>query len=93
MHRKQRGFLIALCLCILSLSGIFGIYQYRRGQAQDVPKQTADRLAEEQASKEDAEREAANSTGTVARADTQENETEEAKIETEEDLRKSGKRN
>ena len=64
MHRKQRGFLIALCLCILSLSGIFGIYQYRRGQAQDVPKQTADRLAEEQASKEDAEREAANSTGT-----------------------------
>ena len=90
MHRKQRGFLIALCLCILSLSGIFGIYQYRRGQAQDVPKQTADRLAEEQASKEDAEREAANSTGTVARADTQENETEEAKIETEEDLRKIG---
>ena len=60
MHRKQRGFLIALCLCILSLSGIFGIYQYRRGQAQDVPKQTADRLAEEQASKEDAEREAGN---------------------------------
>lgn len=65
MHRKQRGFLIALCLCILSLSGIFGIYQYRRGQAQDVPKQTADRLAGgTQASKEDAEREAANSTGT-----------------------------
>lgn len=90
MHRKQRGFLIALCLCMLSLSGIFGIYQYRRGQAQDVPEQTADRRAEDGALEEDAEREAANSTGTVARADTQDEKTKEAKIETEEDLQEIG---
>ena len=82
--------MIALCLCMLSLSGIFGIYQYRRGQAQDVPEQTADRRAEDSALEEDAEREAANSTGTVARADTQDEKTDEAKIETEEDLQKIG---
>ncbi len=32
MHRKQKGFMIALCLCLLSLSGIFGMYRYRNSQ-------------------------------------------------------------
>ena len=33
MRKNQKGFLIALCLCMLSISGIFGVYQYQKGSA------------------------------------------------------------
>jgi len=89
MHKNQKGFLIALCLCMLSVSGIFGVYQYQKGLSQEqeksVPKQSAQ--VEE---KPEPEKEAANSEGTVAQADTQDKETEEAKIETEEDIYEIG---
>ena len=89
MHRKQRGFLIALVplssyLCQESSGSI----SYRREQAQDrYRKQTADQSGRRNRRQQKMlEREAANSTGTSGqRPDTQENETEEAKIETEED--------
>lgn len=89
MHKNQKGFLITLCLCMLSVSGIFGVYQYRKGQnaeqESEVPQQTAQ--AEET---QEPEKEAANSQGTVAQVDTQDKETETAKIETEEDIEKIG---
>lgn len=89
MHRNQKGFLIALCLCMLSLSGIFGVYQYRRGLSgkpeAEAPKQNA-----QVADTREEEREAANSRGTVAQADTEEEEAEQAKIDTEEDIYKIG---
>lgn len=89
MHRNQKGFLIALCLCLLSVSGIAGLYQYQKGKADgsktEIPKQTA-QVEENQ----EPENEAANSRGTVARPDTQEKENEQAKIETEEDIYEIG---
>lgn len=89
MHKNQKGFLIVLCLCMLSISGIFGVYQYQKGQKSEpeetVPQETAQ--AEET---ESSEKEAANSRGTVAKADTEEEVTEEAKIETEEDIYEIG---
>lgn len=89
MHKNQKGFLIALCLCMLSVSGIYGVYQYQKGQTPEsentVPKQNAQ--VEETP---EPEKEAANSEGTVAQADTQEKKTEEAKIETEEDIYEIG---
>lgn len=89
MHKNQKGFLIALCLCMLSISGIFGVYQYRKSASsepqKEVPKQSA-QVAEQ----EEPEREAANSRGTVAQADTKEKEEEQAKIDTEEDIYKIG---
>lgn len=88
MHKNQKGFLIVLCLCMLSVSGIFGVYQYQRGQTAEpetAPQETA-RSEETEIS----EKEAANSRGTVAKADTEEETTEEAKIETEEDIYEIG---
>lgn len=88
MHKNQKGFLIVLCLCMLSISGIFGVYQYQKGQTSEpetVPQETAQ--ADET---ETSEKEAANSRGTVAKADTEEEVTEQAKIETEEDIYEIG---
>ena len=87
MHRNQKGFLIALCLCMLSLSGIFGVYQYRKGLSEE-PKTEAPKQEEAQSQEE--QREAANSRGTVAQADTEEEKPEQAKIDTEEDIYKIG---
>lgn len=89
MRKNQKGFLIALCLCVLSVSGIFGVYQYRKGLSAEPPAQVPEQTA--QAEKpEEPEREAANSSGTVAQADTEEEEAEQAKIDTEEDIYKIG---
>lgn len=88
MHKNQKGFLIVLCLCMLSISGIFGVYQYQKGKTSEpetVPRETA-RADETDMS----EKEAANSRGTVAKADTEEEAAEEAKIETEEDIYEIG---
>ncbi len=87
MHRNQKGFLIALCLCMLSLSGIFGVYQYRKGLSEE-PKTEAPKQEEAQSQEE--QREAANSRGTEAQADTEEEKPEQAKIDTEEDIYKIG---
>lgn len=82
MRKSQKGFLIALCLCMLSISGIFGVYQYQKGQdpesEQTVPEETAS-IDDTQGQ----EKQAANSEGTVAQADTKE---DQAKIQTEEDI-------
>ncbi len=89
MRKNQKGFLIALCLCMLSLSGVFGVYQYRKGLSSEpqneVPKQNA-----QAAEQEETEKEAANSRGAVAQADTKEKEAEQAKIDTEEDIYEIG---
>ena len=89
MRKNQKGFLIALCLCMLSLSGVFGVYQYRKGLSSEpqneVPKQNA-----QAAEQEETEQEAANSRGAVAQADTKEKEAEQAKIDTEEDIYEIG---
>ena len=84
MRKNQKGFLIALCLCMLSVSGIFGVYQYQKGQEQEeeTPQQSA---RADEAQETVPEKEAANSEGTVAQADTEDN-VDEAKIETEEDI-------
>lgn len=83
MHRKnQRGFLIALCLCMLSVSGIVGVYQYQKERSADQEQASPQKTALEET--EDPT-ETANSEGTVAQADTEEKQ-EEAKIETEEDI-------
>ena len=70
MQRKQKGFLIALCLCMLSVSGIYGVYRYRSAgqeeQEAPAPKQVAEAETPEPL------QEAANSEGTVAKADTKE---------------------
>lgn len=87
MRKNQKGFLIALCLCILSLSGIFGLYQYRSGLAQEP--QEAQPAADAEKT-EELEKEAANSEGTVARADTEDKNNEQAKIETEDDINRIG---
>ena len=89
MRRNQKGFLIALCLCMLSVSGIFGVYQYRKGLQSElqpsVPQESTQREAQQEP-----EREAANSEGTIAQADTEDKEANQAKIETEEDIYKIG---
>ncbi len=89
MRKNQKGFLIALCLCMLSISGIFGVFQYRKGLSSEpqteVPGQQAQTDIEA-----DTEKEAANSRGTVAQADTEEKEAEQAKIDTEEDIYEIG---
>lgn len=89
MHKNQKGFLIALCLCMLSVSGIFGVYQYQKGQS-DEPKTTVPQNTAQAEETEEPQKEAANSRGTVAKADTEEEVTEEAKIETEEDIYEIG---
>ncbi len=85
MHKNQKGFLIALCLCMLSLSGIFGVYQYRKGLSSEPQKEIPKQSAQVEEPKE-TEKEAANSRGAVAQADTKEKEAEQAKIDTEEDI-------
>lgn len=89
MHRKQKGFMIALCLCLLSLSGIFGMYRYRNSQ-NHLPETPVKQEAAEQEPTEEPEKEAASSKGTIAKAGTEEKEKDEAKIETEEDINKIG---
>ncbi|MCD8249485.1 MAG: M23 family metallopeptidase [Lachnospiraceae bacterium] len=87
MQKRQRGFVLALCLCILSVSGIYGLHRYRNGQA---AQEQEEQIAETEDASEEQETETANSEGTVAQADTEEKETEEAKIETEEDIYEIG---
>lgn len=89
MRKNQKGFLIALCLCMLSVSGIFGVYQYRKGFSEE-PNTEAPRQNAQVETPEEPEKEAANSRGTVAQADTEEKEEEQAKIDTEEDIYKIG---
>lgn len=82
MRKNQKGFLIALCLCMLSISGIFGVYQYQKGSAPE-PKTEVPGQNSQVAERPEPEKEAANSSGTVAQADTEEEEAEQAKIDTE----------
>ena len=89
MRKHQKGFLIALCLCMLSISGIFGVYQYQKGSAPE-PKTEVPGQNSQVAERPEPEKEAANSSGTVAQADTEEEEAEQAKIDTEEDIYKIG---
>ena len=90
MRRNQKSFLIVLCLCMLSISGIVGVYQYRKGQNQETEPETPQQSAQTEETREtEPEKEAANSEGTVAQADTEEN-LDEAKIETEEDIYEIG---
>mgnify|MGYP005803645633 FL=1 len=90
MRRNQKGFLIVLCLCMLSVSGVIGVYQYRKGQNQEAEPETPQQSAQTEETQETGpEKEAANSEGTVAQADTEEN-LDEAKIETEEDIYEIG---
>lgn len=89
MHKNQKGFLIALCLCMLSVSGIYGVYQYQKGQTPEPEKNVPRQNAQVEETPEP-EKEAANSEGTVAQADTQDKKIEEAKIETEEDIYEIG---
>lgn len=89
MHKNQKSFLIVLCLCMLSVSGIFGVYQYQKGQSAE-PETTAPKETAQTDKMEDPQKEAANSTGTVAKADTEEEVKTEAKIETEEDIYQIG---
>ena len=89
MRKNQKGFLIALCLCMLSISGIFGVYQYQKGSAPE-PKTEVPGQNSQVAERPEPEKEAANSSGTVAQADTEEEEAEQAKIDTEEDIYKIG---
>ncbi|MCC8163675.1 MAG: M23 family metallopeptidase [Lachnospiraceae bacterium] len=87
MQKRQRGFVLALCLCILSVSGIYGLQRYRSGQAAQEPEE---QVAESEETSEEQETETANSEDTVAQVDTEDKETEEAKIETEEDIYEIG---
>jgi len=74
---------------MLSISGIFGVYQYQKGNS--AKPQTEARKQDTQVkAQEEPEKEAANSRGTVAQADTKEKEEEQAKIDTEEDIYKIG---
>ena len=68
--KNQKGFLIALCLCMLSLSGIYGVYQYQKSAA-PTPEEQSAQLEQDQ-------KETANSRGAAGQT--------EAKIETEEDV-------
>ena len=81
--------MIALCLCLLSLSGIFGMYRYRNSQ-NHLPETPVKQEVAEQEPTEEPEKEAASSKGTIAKAGTEEKEKDEAKIETEEDINKIG---
>lgn len=87
MQKRQRGFVVALCLCLLSVSGIYGLYRYQSGQAVQEPEE---QIAEAEETPEVQETETANSEETVAQADTEEEKKEEAKIETEEDIYEIG---
>lgn len=90
MRRNQKSFLIVLCLCMLSISGIVGVYQYRKGQNQEAEPEAPQQSAQTEETREtEPEKEAANSEGTVAQADTEDN-LDEAKIETEEDIYEIG---
>lgn len=81
--------MIALCLCLLSLSGIFGMYRYRNSQ-NHLPENPVKQEVAEQEPTAEPEKEAASSKGTIAKAGTEEKEKDEAKIETEEDINKIG---
>ena len=72
--KNQKGFLIALCLCMLSLSGIYGVYQYQKSAA-PTPEEQSAQLEQDQ-------KETANSRGAAGQT--------EAKIETEEDVEQIG---
>lgn len=89
MRRNQKGFLIALCLCVLSISGIFGVYQYRKGLAEE-PNPSAPQQNAQTETDQEPRQEAANSEGTIAQADTKDKEADQAKIETEEDIYEIG---
>lgn len=89
MRKNQKGFLIALCLCMLSISGIFGVYQYRKGLTEE-PQPSAPKQSAQTEEVQEPESEAANSEGTIAQADTKEEEADQAKIETEEDIYEIG---
>lgn len=88
MHKSQKGFLITLCLCLISVSGVYGVYRYQKGNIQE-PKAVPQDVAQMEETPEQ-EKETANSGDAVARIDTEEKQNELAKVETEEDLEKIG---
>lgn len=91
MQKNRKGFLLVLCLCMLSVSGIFGVYQYQQGKTQEPEVRFSQEIAQtEETQIQEPEKEAANSEGTVAKADTEEKNIEEAKLETEEDIYEIG---
>jgi murein DD-endopeptidase MepM/ murein hydrolase activator NlpD len=85
MQKKQKGFLIVLCLCMLSVSGICGIYQYQKGLSQEPEEVLPEELAQEEESAQP-ETEAANSTEAAAKLGTKEEGLEVAEIENDLDL-------
>ncbi len=90
MQKNQRGFLIVLCICLLSVPGIYGAYRYRSGLSEE-PENTASLEEEQPEEIPEQQTEEANSGEAVAKADTDaKEETSEAKVETEEDLEEIG---
>jgi murein DD-endopeptidase MepM/ murein hydrolase activator NlpD len=85
MQKKQKGFLIVLCLCMLSVSGICGIYQYQKGLSQEPEEVLPEEMAQVEESAQP-ETEAANSTETAAQLGTEEKGLELAVIENDLDL-------
>ena len=88
MHKSQKGFLITLCLCLISVSGVYGVYRYQKGKAEE-PKVTVPQDIAQSEQTREPEKEAANSGDAVAKLATEE-EKELAKVETEEDLEQIG---
>lgn len=88
MQRNQKGFLIVLCLCVLSISGIFGLAQYRKGLAENSKQEAPEEIAQEKS--EDIQKESVNSGDTVAQS-AKEEEAQIAKAETEEEVQGIGK--
>ena len=74
MRKNQKGFLIVLCLCILSISGMFGVYRYRSGQDSETEQKTPKQTAQVKEDTQEPKKEVANSEGTVAKADTEDKE-------------------
>lgn len=87
MQKNQKGFLIVLCLCVLSISGIFGLAQYRKGLAEAPKQEKPDEIALEK--QEDIPKESVNSEDTVAQS-AKEEEEQIAKAETEEEVQEIG---
>ncbi len=88
MRKSQKGFLITLCLCLISVSGVYGVYQYQKGKTEE-PKVTVPQDVAQSEQTQEPEKEAANSGDAVAKLATEENK-ELAKVETQEDLEQIG---
>jgi murein DD-endopeptidase MepM/ murein hydrolase activator NlpD len=100
MQKKQKGFLVVLCLCMLSVSGICGIYQYQKGLSQEPEEVLPQETAQVEEDLSQPETEAANSSDTAAQLGTEDKSPELAMMEndldwnldqtTEEDLEQIG---